>query len=80
MDDPRRVDINEAAILSLLTGLAALLCVGFLMGIPAVVAGIIGINRASATGGAGRTISIVGIVTGLIGTAWSIAYVISLTS
>ena len=78
MDDPRRPELNKAAISALLLGLVGLGCLGFLTGVPAVIVALIGLRQAAANGGEGRTMSIVGLVTGLLGTAWSTAYVISL--
>ncbi len=79
MDDPRRPQLNKAAITALLLGLVALGCLGFLTGIPAIVVGVLGLRRATVAGGDGKAMSIIGIVTGAIGTVWSVAYVLSLT-
>ncbi len=77
MADPRRPALNRAAIAALLLGLVALGCLGFLTGVPAMIVAVFALRQAAANSGEGRTMSIIGLVTGALGTAWSAAYVVS---
>lgn len=79
IDSVRKPSINKAAMLSLVLGIVGAGCFGLLTGVPAMVFGAFGLRKAASSGD-GKIMSIVGIVAGLIGTIWSVAYIISLTS
>jgi hypothetical protein len=67
-------EANVAAIAACVLGVAGMLCLGLLTGVPAVLLGIVGLVRSRSMRGSGRRLSIVGIVAGLIGTAWSVTW------
>lgn len=71
-------EANTVAIASCILGVAGMLCLGLLTGVPAMLLGAVGLSRSRTMRGSGRRLSIVGIVAGLIGTVWSVAwYVVS---
>ncbi len=71
-------EANIVAIAACIFGLAGMLCLGAITGVPAIVLGIVGLARARNLRGSGRRLSIVGIVAGVIGTVWSVIwYVVS---
>lgn len=71
---------NSIAFIALLLGVVGVcgsfFCVGFLFGIPAIVCGAIGAQRASTMRGNGRGMAITGIVLGALDVVWSIWYIV----
>jgi hypothetical protein len=61
------------AVWSLILGIGSLLCLGFLGGIPAIILSTSAKRRIRQSGGAlsGSGLATAGLVTGIIGTAWS---------
>jgi len=71
-------EANIVAIAACILGLAGMLCLGLLTGVPAILLGAVGLVRARSMRGSGRRLSVIGIVAGAIGTAWSVTwYVVS---
>lgn len=70
-------EANVVAIAACVLGVAGMFCLGALTGLPAIVLGAVGLARARNLRGSGRRLSVVGVVAGAIGTAWSTWYVLS---
>lgn len=79
IDAVRQPQVNKIAMVSLVLGVVGAGCFGLITGIPAIVCGMIGLRKAAVSGD-GMIMSTIGIVAGLIGTTWSVAYTASLMS
>lgn len=74
---PAAAASSGRATASLVLGIVSLLCFGFLAGIPAVVLGVLAHREIKESGGrvSGGGLATAGIVTGAIGTVWSLVAV-----
>ena len=68
---------NSPAIISLILGIGAMLCFGFLLGVPGLICGIIGLQKANRTG-TGKGLAIAGLILSSLGIAWSGLWIIAL--
>lgn len=79
IDAVRQPQINKIAMVSLVLGVVGAGCFGLITGVPAIVCGVIGLRQAAVSGD-GKIMSTIGIVAGLIGTIWSVAYAASIAT
>jgi hypothetical protein len=77
---PVTVRTNRPAIAALVCGVAqfflGLFAVNFLLAIPAIICGAIGMRQTKERGQAGRGLSIAGLVLGILGIVWNVLYVV----
>jgi Domain of unknown function (DUF4190) len=77
---PSALRTNRLAIAALVCGLAqfflGLFAVNFLLAIPAMICGAIGMRQTRERGEGGRGLSIAGLVLGILGIVWNVLYVV----
>jgi hypothetical protein len=77
---PATVRTNRLAIAALVCGLAqflfGLFALNFLLAIPAIICGAIGLRQTRQRGEGGRGLSIAGLVLGILGIVWNVLYVV----
>ena len=69
---------NGIAIAAMVLGLIGLFCFGPLTGLPALICGIIGVQKSNQIGGTGKAMSIIGIVTGALACVWGLFFIVAL--
>lgn len=79
---PAAQRISRAAIAALVCGVGqfflGLFALNFLLAIPAIICGAIGMRQTRERGEGGRGLSIAGLVLGILGIAWNVLYVVLL--
>jgi hypothetical protein len=77
---PATARTNPTAIAALVCGVAqfflGLFAVNFLLAIPAIICGAIGMRQTRERGQSGRGLSIAGLVLGILGIVWNVLYVV----
>lgn len=64
---------NSMAVAALIVGIVANVCCGFVAGIPALILGIIALQKSKTMYGNGKGMAIAGIILGAVSIVWSIA-------
>jgi hypothetical protein len=69
---------ESTATISLIIGILSLFCFGLLAGIPAIILGVMARKKIRSSNGAlsGDGLALGGIITGAIGVAWSLAWIV----
>jgi hypothetical protein len=77
---PSAVRTNRLAIAALVCGVAqfflGLFALNFLLAVPAIICGAIGMRQTRERGEGGRGLSIAGLVLGILGIVWNVLYVV----
>ena len=77
---PASARTNRPAIAALVCGVTqfflGLFALNFLLAIPAIICGAIGLRQTRERGESGRGLSIAGLVLGILGIAWNVLYVV----
>lgn len=69
---------NGVAVAAMVLGLIGLFCFGPLTGLPALICGIIGVQKSNQIGGTGKAMAIIGIVTGSLACVWGLLFLVPL--